>query len=105
MCSKCEHLKFYRRINGMETNPWELIAEIDPDREEFQHLKYGPFVLDRMEVKEQHRHTWDDLRIDGYLGERSLRPGHSLERVLIRSLRCSQMTPRSMPTERTRHEW
>ena len=67
VCSNCDHLKFYQRINSVETNPWELIAELDPDREEFQHLKYAPFILDRAKLKGEHRHTWGDLRIDGYL--------------------------------------
>jgi beta-galactosidase len=49
------------------TNPWELLAEVDPDREEFQYLKYAPFILDRTKLKEAHRDGWGDLRIDGYL--------------------------------------
>jgi beta-galactosidase len=67
VCSNCDHLKFYQRINSVATNPWELIAELDPDRGEFQYLKYAPFVLDRMMLKQEHLHTWGDLRIDGYL--------------------------------------
>ena len=67
VCSNCDHLKFYQRVNSVATNPWELIAELDPDREEFQYLKYGPFILDRNKLKGEHRHTWGDLRIDGYL--------------------------------------
>ena len=36
--SNCEHLKFY--ING------KLVAEADPDRKQFPHLKYAPFSAD-----------------------------------------------------------
>jgi beta-galactosidase len=67
VCSNCDHLKLYQRLNSVAANPWELIAELDPDHEEFQYLKYAPFVLDRTKLKDAHRHTWGDLRIDGYL--------------------------------------
>jgi beta-galactosidase len=40
-----------------------LLAELDPDRAEFAHLKYPPFTLDVGKV----RAGWGDLRIDGYL--------------------------------------
>ncbi len=53
--SNCEHLKFY--VNGT------LLAEADPDREQFPHLKYAPFSVDL-----RHGHaTWGDLRIEGYI--------------------------------------
>ena len=45
VCSNCDHLKFFLREQSLESNPWKLIAELDPDREEFDHLKYPPFVL------------------------------------------------------------
>ena len=38
------------------------MAELNPDREEFAHLKYPPFVLDLHKV----RIGWGDLRIDGF---------------------------------------
>jgi beta-galactosidase len=66
VCSNCDHLKFYHRIDGM-TNPWELLADVDPDHEEFPHLKHAPFTLDLVKLKEEHHLTWGDLRIDGYL--------------------------------------
>jgi beta-galactosidase len=53
--SNCEHLKFY--VGG------KLIAEADPDREQFAHLKYAPFTAqigNRVD-------PWGDLRIDGYI--------------------------------------
>jgi beta-galactosidase len=44
-----------------------LIAELDPDRANFQHLKYPPFILDRTKLQQGHHHEWGDLRIDGYV--------------------------------------
>ena len=65
VCSNCDHLKFYVREQSLESNPWKLIAELDPDREEFEHLTYPPFVLqlDRKDLG----YAWGDLRIDGFL--------------------------------------
>lgn len=56
VCSNCDHLKFY--IND------KLVGEADPDRNQFQHLRYAPFILD---VGPGLRHGWGDLRIEGYL--------------------------------------
>lgn len=67
VCSNCDHLKFYIRTNSVESNPWELLAELDPDHEEFNHLTYAPFILDRRKIPNSNRHGWGDLRIDGYL--------------------------------------
>jgi beta-galactosidase len=53
--SNCDHLKFY--VAG------KLVAEADPDRKQFPHLKYAPFTADigrRID-------PWGDLRIDGYI--------------------------------------
>lgn len=55
VCSNCDHLKFY--IDG------QLVAEADPDRKEFTHLKYAPFSLETGELF----HKWGDLRIEGYI--------------------------------------
>jgi beta-galactosidase len=55
VCSNCDHLKFY--IDD------KLIAEVDPDRKQFAHLRYAPFVLEMGELF----HKWGDLRIDGYI--------------------------------------
>lgn len=55
VCSNCEHLKFY--MGG------QLVAEADPDRAQFAHLKYPPFSVDLRNV----RASWGDLRIDGYI--------------------------------------
>jgi beta-galactosidase len=48
-------LKFY--VAG------KLVAEADPDRKQFAHLKYAPFTADLSE----HLNPWGDLRIDGYI--------------------------------------
>jgi beta-galactosidase len=55
VCSNCDHLKFY--IGE------KLVAEVDPNRDEFAHLPYPPFVADLEKAVFQ----WGDLRIDGYL--------------------------------------
>jgi beta-galactosidase len=55
VCSNCDHIKFY--IDD------KLVAEVDPDRREFAHLRYAPFVLEMSELF----HKWGDLRLDGYI--------------------------------------
>ncbi len=68
VCSNCDHLKFYVREQSLESNPWKLAAEIDPERTEFNHLTYPPFVLDMKSIDlKQFQFPWGDLRIDGYL--------------------------------------
>ena len=56
VCSNCDHLKIY--IDD------KLEAEADPDRNQFQHLRFPPFVVD---VGSHLRHGWGDLRIEGYI--------------------------------------
>jgi len=63
VCSNCDHLKFFVRLNSDVAGPWVLLAELDPNRAEFEHLKYPPFVLDLTKFNQ----GWGDLRIDGYL--------------------------------------
>ncbi|MGE5127176.1 MAG: glycoside hydrolase family 2 protein, partial [Betaproteobacteria bacterium] len=58
--SNCEHLKFY--VDG------KLVAEADPDRGQFPHLRYPPFVVKLGELF----HRWGDLRIEGYLQGRQV---------------------------------
>jgi beta-galactosidase len=53
--SNCDHLKLY--VAG------KLMAEADPDRKQFPHLKYGPFTADIG----SHIDDWGDLRIDGFI--------------------------------------
>jgi len=55
VCSNCDHLKFY--IDD------KLIAEVDPDRNEFANLRYPPFMLHLQPF----RNAWGDLRIEGYI--------------------------------------
>jgi beta-galactosidase len=55
VCSNCDHLKFY--IDD------RLVAEADPDREEFAYLRYAPFSVEIGKLL----HPWGDLRIEGYL--------------------------------------
>ncbi len=73
VCSNCDHLKFYIRERSLESNPWTLIAELDPDRAEFQYLRYPPFQLD-MNALDRSSLTfrWGDLRIDGYIAGRQV---------------------------------
>ncbi|HEX3891418.1 MAG TPA: glycoside hydrolase family 2 TIM barrel-domain containing protein [Terracidiphilus sp.] len=68
-CSNCDHLQIYGRADCIETNPWVLLAELDPERKEFDHLKYAPFVLelDKLDMKKL-KAGWGDLRIDGFVG-------------------------------------
>ena len=68
VCSNCDHLKFYLRERSIDSNEWELLAELDPDRAEFAHLKYPPFQLDLSKMdSHKFRFAWGDLRIDGFI--------------------------------------
>jgi beta-galactosidase len=60
VCSNCDHIKFY--VAG------RLVLEADPDRHQFAHLRYPPFVADM----EHHLDPWGDLRIEGYLEGRKV---------------------------------
>lgn len=67
-CSNCDRLKIYARAESLESNPWVLLAEIDPDRREFDHLKYPPFLLDLSKLDlRKFRVGWGDLRADGFI--------------------------------------
>jgi beta-galactosidase len=67
-CSNCDHLKILARAESLESNPWVAVAEIDPDRAEFEHLKYPPFVLDMSKLDlRKLRAGWGDLRAEGYI--------------------------------------
>jgi beta-galactosidase len=68
-CSNCDQLKIYARADSIESNPWVLLAEMEPDRAQFDHLKYPPFVLDLSKLDLQKiRAGWGDLRADGFIG-------------------------------------
>jgi beta-galactosidase len=55
ICSNCDHIKLYIAN--------ELVTEADPDRKQFAHLRYAPFVIELHELF----HKWGDLRLEGYL--------------------------------------
>jgi beta-galactosidase len=55
ICSNCDHIKFY--VDD------KLIAELDPDRNEFGNLRHPPFILHLQPF----RNGWGDLRIEGYI--------------------------------------
>jgi beta-galactosidase len=64
--SNCDHLKFY--IGG------KLVAEADPDRVQFPHLRYAPFIKE-IDVDINH---WGDLTIEGYIkGEKRITKNYS----------------------------
>jgi beta-galactosidase len=68
ICSNCDHIKIFARAESIENNSWVPLAELDPDRTEFNHLKYAPFVLDMQKLDlRKFRVGWGDLRIDGYI--------------------------------------
>jgi beta-galactosidase len=55
VCSNCDHIKFFMGN--------EMVAEADPDRKQFAHLRYAPFVIDLPDPW----HKWGDLRLEGYI--------------------------------------
>jgi beta-galactosidase len=55
VCSNCDHLKLYIAD--------QLVAEVEPDRKQFAHLRYAPFVVELSELF----HKWGDLRLEGYI--------------------------------------
>ncbi|HEV8427213.1 MAG TPA: glycoside hydrolase family 2 TIM barrel-domain containing protein [Pyrinomonadaceae bacterium] len=57
--SNCDHLKIYIGKN--------LVADINPDRENFPHLKYPPFVTN---LRQGINKGWGDMTLEGYLGGR-----------------------------------
>jgi beta-galactosidase len=55
VCSNCDKIKLYIAD--------QLIVEADPDRKQFAHLRYAPFVIELSELF----HKWGDLRLEGYI--------------------------------------
>src|SRR5882757_5486613 len=55
VCSNCDHVKLYIADT--------LVAEMEPDRKQFAHLRYAPFVVELQELF----HKWGDLRLEGYI--------------------------------------
>ena len=69
VCSNVEHLKFFVRETGNASAAWKLAAAADPERVEFNHLKYAPFMLDMQAIDFKKLGLfWGDLRIDGFIG-------------------------------------
>lgn len=54
--SNCDHLKIYIDNN--------LVADVDPDRQNFPHLRYPPFVAN---IRAGIGKGWGDLRLEGYI--------------------------------------
>jgi len=71
VCSNCESIRAYFRPRG--ESAWQEIAQVQPDRENFKHLPYPPFLLD-MDKVDLHKFSfpWGDLRLDGYIGGRQV---------------------------------
>ena len=57
ICSNCEHLKIYIGER--------LVADVDPDRQNFPNLPHPPFVTN---IRDGIRGGWGDLKIEGYIG-------------------------------------
>jgi beta-galactosidase len=55
VCSNCDNLKYY--VAG------KLVADVQPNKTDFPHLPYPPFVADLTHSVE----PWGDLKIEGYL--------------------------------------
>ncbi len=72
ICSNCDRIKIFIRKNSIETNPWLPVIELDPDRAEYSHLKYPPFIFDRGQVRDTNGHAWGDLRIDGFIKDKQV---------------------------------
>jgi beta-galactosidase len=68
-CSNCDHIKIAARNESVQNNAWVQLAEIDPERTEFNHLKYPPFILDLSKLDlSNFKVGWGDLRVEGYIG-------------------------------------
>ena len=57
VCSNCEHIKMY--IGS------RLIAEVNPDKENFGNLAHPPFIAN---IRSGLGRGWGDLKIEGYIG-------------------------------------
>ena len=57
VCSNCEKLKYFVGER--------MVAEVEPDRKTYPHLKYAPFTANLHDAIGK---GWEDLRIEGYIG-------------------------------------
>jgi len=62
--SNCDRLEVYMGD--------QLHAELEPDREQFGNLLHPPFFFSTLSGTAPWRRTWDDLRLDGYVGDRKV---------------------------------
>lgn len=60
ICSNCERLKLYIDSGKGYT----LAAEVEPDKEQFPHLKYAPFSFNLDSAI--NKIGWGDLKVEGY---------------------------------------
>jgi beta-galactosidase len=92
VCSNCDHLKFYIAD--------KLVAEVDPNKTEFAHLRYAPFVADLSEAV----FKWGDLRIEGYLQGKQVitksLSGRGIDQKLILLPDDTQLTADGVDTTR-----
>src|SRR5580700_10794856 len=65
VCSNCDHLKFFLDSG----DGFRQIAEADPDRKQFPHLRYAPFSVS---FEKTAIRNWGDLRIDGYIKDKKV---------------------------------
>lgn len=65
--SNVEHIKIsINPIMGPNVGKgWILLAEGDPDRTTYPHLKHAPF---KIEIGDKIRENWGDLRLEGFIG-------------------------------------
>jgi beta-galactosidase len=49
-----------------------LHAELEPDREQFGNLSHPPYFFSTLSGTAPWRRTWDNLRLDGYIGRRKV---------------------------------
>jgi beta-galactosidase len=92
VCSNCDNLKFY--LGG------KLIADAQPDRQQFAHLKYPPFFPDL--GKQPLDRLWGDLRIDGYIAGKQVISRNFSGRGVDQKFSLLGTIPRSLPTDRIR---
>ena len=72
-CSNCEHLKIYGRPDSDEKAEWILLTELEPNRKEFEYLKYPPFEFDLRTFDEKILpFGWGDLRVEGYINGKAV---------------------------------
>lgn len=73
ICSNCEQLKIYGRPDNDDKAQWVLLKEVEPNRKDFEHLKYPPFEFGVGDLNSRRSGLkWGDLRIEGYIGGKAV---------------------------------